>query len=409
MKKPWLFAFAVLSLTACKPADKNVESVKARLDAGEVVEFTKPGYRRPSCRDNMPDWNDYRVGNEDERMRIVVRKQNSGLNAGAHSCFRVGTAVLINSPGDKGHKGGGLARITKLSLVKIDNLKKANLKGKYFASDEAFYAYKDNMKFRLKPDHQGVVTILDFDYVNASAKDEAALKQKDVEESSGDAYAETHQDGETISKCTKPWTDVIVPESEYQQAILSGKLLSYYNWGSRNCLAQGQTANVKSAFGETGTVLGSVKIAKVKIFRASYVDPKYFAASDFDLLKLKTKIQLENKDEFVTVMDFVPAAPKQGEKEQQKPGQKVGDCLPAGTSHLAVRTSADVVENGATTFTVLVDGKTCYREGDLVALKIFENDLLKDLGVRMLSQSYDEATKRSTLKVQRLETFAGAE
>jgi hypothetical protein len=54
--KLWLPAMAVaLLLTACNPADQKVKSVRERLEAGEVVEFTEAGYRRPSCREGQPD------------------------------------------------------------------------------------------------------------------------------------------------------------------------------------------------------------------------------------------------------------------------------------------------------------------------------------------------------------------
>jgi hypothetical protein len=337
-------------------------------------------------------------------MRIVVRKQNSGLNAGAHSCFRVGSQVLINSPGDKGNKGGGLARITKLSLVKLDALKKSQLKGKYFASDDAFFAYKDDMKFRLKPDHQGIVTILDFDYVAASATDEKELQQKDVEESNGDAYEETQKEGDSISKCSKPWTDVIVPDPEFQQAILAGKLLSFYNWGERNCLTQGQTANIKTAFGAGGTVLGQVKIAKIKKFRASYVDPKYFVATDFDLLKLKTKIQLENKEEFITVMDFVPPNGG-GVKEGEKGPAKDASCVATDGVVTAIRLTQDAVENGVTSFDIMIHGKTCLKEGDLIHIAVAKDGKFYEMAVRVLTQTFDENMKSSSLKVQHLETL----
>ncbi|MGE0528001.1 MAG: hypothetical protein AB7P49_13120, partial [Bdellovibrionales bacterium] len=106
-----------LGLSACQPNDVHTQSVKERLDSGKVVEFTEPGYRRPSCSEWKPDWEELRIANEGERQRIVIRTQESALNPGRHSCFRVGSAVILD-PRDGTRQEPGSVRITKLALVK---------------------------------------------------------------------------------------------------------------------------------------------------------------------------------------------------------------------------------------------------------------------------------------------------
>jgi hypothetical protein len=340
-------------------------------------------------------------------MRIVVGKQNSALNPGSHSCFRVGTQVSINSPGDKGMRGGGKVALAKIALVKIDKLEKRHLKGRFFQSSDEFFKYKDNMNFRLRPDHNGIVTILEFQYVAGTATDEQSLVQKDAEQSSGDGYQETANDGDSISKCNKPWTDIIIPET-YKDAVLSGKLKSYYNWGSRNCLTQGQEAMIKAKFGAEFPSYGKVKVNKIKLFRASYVDAKYFsAAKDYDLSGLKKQIQLENKEEFITVIDFTV----DGVVEQQ-PGEGQGQtqvqCLPAGDTFQATRlTSEDAVAIG-TRFDALIHGKTCFRDGELAQIEMVSADGLKKrkLAVRVMSQMYVTEAKYSILSFELLQVIS---
>lgn len=412
--KLWVPAIAALLtlLTACRPADQKVKSVKERLEAGEVVEFTEAGYRRPSCREQLPDWSDVRVSDEDERMRIVVGKQSSALNPGSHSCFRVGGQVLVNSPGDKGNKGGGLVTVSKISLVMIDSLEKRHLKGRFFQSSDEFFKYKDNMKFRLRPDHNGIVTILDFAYVKGTATDEQNLQQKDAEQSSGDGFQETLNDGDSISKCNKPWTDLIVPET-YKDALMSGKLQSYYNWGSRNCLTQGQDALVKAKFGEEFPTYAKIKIVKIKLIRAAFIDAKYLvAAADFDVSPLKKQIQLENKEEFVTIVDFKV----EGAREDQvgnKPGQKPGEgeqeiqCLPTNILLTAVRLTADQAIGERTRFTVMISGNACYRKGDLAKIMISENGVVVKLAVRVLTATFNKELGSTELIVERLAVLGG--
>lgn len=408
-------AALLMLLTACRPADQKVKSVKERLEAGEIVEFTEPGYRRPSCRQQQPDWQDVRVSDENERMRIVVGKQNSALNPGTHSCFRVGSQIKINSPGDKGNKGGGLVTLSKLSLVMIDKLEKYHLKGRYFQSSDDFFKYKDNMKMRLRPDHNGIVTVLEFAYVKGTATDEKNLQQKDTDQSSGDGFQETLNEGDSISKCNKPWSDLIVPEI-YKSALMSGKLQSYYNWGSRNCLIQGQDALVKANFGAEFPSYAKIKVLKVKLVRAAFIDAKFLVASgDYDLGPLKKQIQLENKEEFITIVDFKVEGAPQGQETsgtiEQKPEQNPSDdelqCLPANALLTAVRTTPDQIVGDKTRFTVMISGNACQSEGDLAKLMISEDGKIVKLAVRVLSASFNKELGSTELIVERLAVLGG--
>lgn len=298
-----LVTATALLLTACQPADQKVKSVKERLEAGEVVEFTKPGYRRPSCSSRQPDWTDVRLSDEAERERIITKAQASSLNPGKHSCFRVGSVIDLNSP--QKNSNAGKVRITKISIVQLDKLTSRNLKGTYFAKADDFGRYKDAAKFRLKPEHEGIVTIVDFQYIADSAPDEKLIKEKVKREAEGDGLSQTMNDGDFISSCNAPWTELLAADA-FHEPLLSGKLRSFYRIGDLNCLKQGQIVELKAKRGDPSK--GMMKILKIKKFRMAHLSEKYFEMGEYPYADLERTIKAERANEWMTVMIVEPAA-----------------------------------------------------------------------------------------------------
>ena len=146
--KNWICA-AVLSavLVGCQPSDQRTETVRERVLAGEFVEFTKTGYGL--C--GRSAWTDLRLGDLDERERVILGKQGSFVNPGHSACYRIGDTVSLGVFG-RDAAGGGRVRIDRLGLVRLDRLKSNNLKGRYFASSEAVSRYGAALAPRLKPE-----------------------------------------------------------------------------------------------------------------------------------------------------------------------------------------------------------------------------------------------------------------
>lgn len=301
----WLIVAIALGLSACQPADPNSRTVKQRLEAGEIVEFTKPGYRRPSCSDRLPDWTDIRLSDEDERERIVALSQSSALNPGKHSCFRVGSVITLNTPQKR--TGGGLVRITKLALAQLDKLDKRAMKGKFFASSESFYKYKDAVKFRLKPDQDGIVTLLEFEYLDGSAPDEKAIREKQSQKDAGDGYEETSKDGDSLSSCKKPWSDILVA-ADFQDPVMKSKLGSWFRLGKSACLSQGQTVQVKTELKDTD-IKGVVKLTKIKRVKLKFLTADHLNLNGFEFARVKAQIEKENAgkgEEWIMIFDVQP-------------------------------------------------------------------------------------------------------
>jgi hypothetical protein len=296
----------ILSLcVACQPSDQKAKTVKQRLDAGETVVFSEPGYRRPSCSQRSPDWSNVALNDEDERGRIVLSKQNSFLSPGPRTCYRVGSTIDLGVYG-RDIKGGGRVRITRLSLVRMDKLDKRSLKGAFFSSNDAFNRYRDALKPRMRPEYGDIITIVDFVYLSGSAVDESDIRQKDQDKNTGDGYEETTNAGDTLSSCNKPWSDVAVP-AELLDAVRSGAIKSWYQLGERNCFAQGQTAALKTGVGAGSPAVAQIRLTKLKRFRISAIDAKFFNLPDYDFTAVRDRVLRDNTnrhEEFMTVVDF---------------------------------------------------------------------------------------------------------
>lgn len=304
-----LLALAI-AVGACTPADPNIRTVRERLEAGEVVEFSEMGYRRPSCSPKKPDWTEYGT-NEKSRQRIVLRQENFLLQPGRHSCFRIGSELAITTSRNGGVKARAI--ITKLALVKLDKMTASNLnKSSFYASDDEFAKLKAGMKPRLKPFHNGVVTVAYLHYIRGSAPDEDEIRTADAAERAGDGYSETTADGQTLSLNCTPWSTVVVAQ-DYIDAAIRGDVRSWYKLGDFNCMPQGLIAGVTAS--PTGVPAGQVKVTKIKKFRIAHLDPtvnpKYFNLPQDVWSVVYSKIQMElanstKKNEWMTVTDFVP-------------------------------------------------------------------------------------------------------
>ena len=198
------------------------------------------------------------------------------------------------------NKNAGFARVTKLSIVLLDRLQPKNMSGAYFAKGSDFGNYKDNTRARLTARDEGLVTIVDLDYLPGSANDEAMITDKVRKESEGDGYRETTA-GQTISACRNPWNELLAP-ADFHAKLLSGALKSYFRMGDLNCLVHGQTVEIKSD--RSGASAGKVTVLKVKKFRLSFINASYFPAGDF--AQLEAAIKAEKPNEWITVVEVQP-------------------------------------------------------------------------------------------------------
>lgn len=291
-------------LSGCKPSDQNVLSVRQQLESGKTVVFSQKDYRRPSCR---YDWTDMRLGDENERERIVLKQQSSFVNLGINACYRIGSVVSLNVFGHD-MRDPGLVRITRLSLVQVDHVNLKSLRGSYFSAKDTAGSYIDQLKPHLSSSDHNAVTIVDFEYVGGSAADEAALKQKDAEDKSDPHYRETIHDGDQLSTdCNKAWTYLTV-RPEVKDNVLNGDVKSWYRFGDLSCFKQGDVMDLEIP-GEGGkgyVAFAKAKITKVKNFRVSAAQAGYFNLPHFDFSKVAEWLQADNKksDEFVSVVDF---------------------------------------------------------------------------------------------------------
>lgn len=297
----WILVVVAGALLGCQPSDRHPETVRERVLAGEFVEFTKPGYGL--C--GRSTWTDLRLGDVDERERAILGKQQSFINPGHAACYRIGETVSLGVFG-RDVPGGGRVRIDRLGLVLLDKLQSRHLKGRYFASSEALTRYREVLRPRLKPEHEGIVTVVDFTYVSGTASDEAKVREEDATAAQGDGFAETTRDGDKLSACKSEWHDLSLP-AEWIADARAGRLKSGYQIGERNCFAQGQTANLKSGFGKEAPAVANVRITKLKRFRVSALAPRFFVLDGFDYATLTARVaqDLQRKnDEYMTVIDF---------------------------------------------------------------------------------------------------------
>lgn len=174
----WLCVVSTLGLTACQPADVNVRSIRERLEAGEVIEYTVPGSIREICNKNKSDWTSIRVPRE-IREGIVLGKFVSVLGAGRYVCYRVGSVIDLD-PSNESALPAGRAIVRRVALIRADRLEKYHLKGRAWASDETFQREKNYLLTqRLKAKDQGIAHIVDLAYIPGTAVDEKTLVDRE--------------------------------------------------------------------------------------------------------------------------------------------------------------------------------------------------------------------------------------
>ncbi len=317
----WSACLGVIFLVGCQPADVKVKSVRERLEAGEIIEFSEPGYRYKGCKEDNADWDDLRIGPDStsetvlgERDRIVIGQQQSRLNPGLYSCFRVGSTIDLSPYKFKGQGSPGRVQITKLAWVHIDHLKKSQMKGRYFASNEGFYAAKDEMRFVLKnaPDKFGVVTLVEVRYVGGTAFDEKSINEKASGLDESDGFQATRKDGDSLNRnCTHkdgtPKEKALKVTDLMAYAIRGGELLSAYKLGYTPCFIQGQQIDLKVDY-RSDEIIKTVKISKVKRVRRKFLKAEHFELPNLSYAALKSEIDQEakeNPEEFISIIDFV--------------------------------------------------------------------------------------------------------
>lgn len=386
------FRFLTLAIAifmaGCSPSDVKVKTVRERLEAGELVEFTKPGYRRPSCPRFAPDWSEVLLNDQSERERIVLKTQQSSLNPGKDSCYRVGSVVALEVNGSK----NGRARIRKFGVVKLAAMKTNQLKGKFFSKTDESLAYLKKFAEKLRPSHEGYVTIVDLEYLPSSATDEKAIREKEEEKNAGDGYQESTEDGTRVGECrnNSVWNEILVPK-DLQTPILEGRLKSWYRLGNFNCLNQGQDVDVKERFGADVPSVGKVKIRKVKLFKIRSLARERFDLPDFDFDVLKARILEENAkkskpEEFIIVYDV------------QGPGGVITpiECRPDTI------TAMEGADRNARRFQTVVPKGTCLKVGHLVMVLVpLEEGKFAEVPAKVVS--VEERTEGIFITVERVQ------
>lgn len=310
------FALMVLGVVltvvvGCHPADVKSQSVKARLEAGQLVEFTEQGYLRPAC-SGFP-WVDLRVSEDPERARVIVGKQKSSLNPGMKVCQQVGSTVYISIRG-KGGPELGLVRVKKIGLIKAKNLTKSQMSGRFYADSDEFNKIYNDVTARLQPRDEGVVTIVTYEYLGGTAADEAqVIANEDAADNqpAGDGYQETQAEGQTVSTCTgAPWTDMTVPAA-LQGPLTAGQLKSVYRLGDTNCIPQGGSFAITLKRNTPGFL--QAKALKIKKFKWEQGVSNYYVLNGYPYAELQALISADpfvgKANGWITVVDFELVTP----------------------------------------------------------------------------------------------------
>ncbi|MBX3022025.1 MAG: hypothetical protein KF799_10145 [Bdellovibrionales bacterium] len=303
--KSWVTIALVLGLcVGCRPSDQNIKSVRDRVMAGEFVQFSRNG--QGICGGDF-GWDDMRLTDEVELMRVVAKKQGSYIAPGFSACYRVGDTVTLELNSKRG-VARGQVRIDAVGLVLLDKLYGRNaqkMSGRFFQSSDNLDRYKAGLTNRMYPEMEGVVTVVNFTYIRGSAPDEATLKAKEEELSETSAYKETSKEGDSLGKCNN-WTDFDI-HPDVLEKIKSGELRSWYRLGTQNCLQQGVEAGLRLNRDLKSPIVAKVKVTKIKSFRVKFMEPSFFELNGFKYETLKSMILKENevkKNEFMTVTDF---------------------------------------------------------------------------------------------------------
>ncbi len=371
----WLIVVALI-FAGCQPADNKAKSVKDRLDAGELVEFTKPGYRRPSCSEKAPDWKNLNGLQETDRELIITNQMKAVLNGGKYSCFRVGSAIDLSTSSK--NPNAGQAIVVKLGIRKLDKLESKDLGGGIYSQNSVLFALKDKVRAKLSERDQGFVTIVHLQYIPNSAPDEKSIREKVAREAQTDGLVETQKDGDSISNCeNNKWTDLVAPEALHTD-LISGKLRTMYQFGERNCFAQGALVEIKAKRGDPPK--GQVRVVRIKRLRTSFLNRDHFSSTeDFEAIEKLIKAD-RSKQEWVSLMMLEPASTPVKENCTYKINP-VSLILPTYKADSLL----------AETWTIQLRGKTCYEIGELVTLNIVSADSGQTVSIpaRVILQSHE--------------------
>jgi hypothetical protein len=160
--------------------------------------------------------------------------------------------------------------------------------------------------------------------------------------------------------------------------------------GEKNCIRQGSTINVKSRTGKNEPVIGKVKVAKVKKFRTSFLEARYFDLRGQDFAPIEELIKKENtrRSEWITVVDL--------ESDNALP--------PAEIKQVSITASqARNAENVAT----MVVGKKTFEAGELLTVNIVNEDFsVTKASALVIGSLYSEGNDMTFLKIRLLKGFA---
>lgn len=381
---------AAVALSACQPNDTKVKTARELLDEGEVLEFTEPGFRHKGCR-NKPN-SDLRVTDDVERTRIVLGKQGTIISPGIYNCYRVGSRVGVYM--ERSRKRTvlpGEIIVSKISWARIEKVTKSRMKGRHFQSSEQFNSYLNDIKRVLEIFKTPYVAIVEFQYVGGSAVDEKALVEQENEKNSGDGFQETTEDGKCLGRCpNRLWTDTEVP-TEFQAALVDKSLGSWFQLREQTGFQQGAEILLKTDRNHTEG-FARARIKKVKRFRYSALNERFFNFDGFAIEKLRTYIQLMNvrvNSEWVTVIDLEILPPVAG------PEQKKADC-----SKLHLNRELPL----AGEIRVRQTQNPCGQPGSLLNVVTVDRDeSVLEIPVRVKARLDDKESTTTTLILERLD------
>lgn len=384
--KFWLSLMALLTLSACHPADVNVKSARERLDEGEIIEYTEPGAMRENCRTDRPAWDNIRL-TEQNRKQVVLGKTISVLSPGRLACYKVGSEVrMVEMRNEKFE--GGRAIVTRIAVVKLEKLQARHLKGQVWATNASVEREKTFFAEKLKPDN-GIVTITDLQYIAQSAADEKALHEQEKKPEQPGGMEQTEKDGDKLpSDCTGQWRDITI-DPAYQEDLLKNRLGSWYQLGYKNCFTQGQEVNIKTSFDRNTPPIAKLKIFKIKRLSKHQIQREHFVtAQEFNFEKLKAKIAGEkarDNTDFITIMDVATDKPVDSR-----------ECNPSLTVQNVDKTSGGLL-------TVEIVGAACARDGDVIELDMIqENGGHKAIPARVVGRHFNKEKYTTTLLLEPL-------
>ncbi len=264
-----VFISLLFQLTSCSPRDVHVDTLKDRLDQGELVMITRKGERLPTCREERSDWQELRVHRSDYE-NFVVGRFKSSMSRGYQNCHRVGQKIFINSQGIDVNGSLGLAEVTGMALVNINQIsREKRFLAKGLADELNFTKTVERLQMGMQPRHHGIVNVTFVKYVIGTSVLEAEYKEKLKQNSDIEAQLISgkiitlESNGEKLATCSGPtWSELRIHSSKYDK-VVDGGVKTLLKGGLLNCHEVGQVIdiNVKDKAGP----LGKVKVTSLKL------------------------------------------------------------------------------------------------------------------------------------------------